>query len=204
MTIRVAYDTEFVERGANEPIWLVSIGMVRSDGAEYYAVNGDLDTAQLSILKNDPWLGPNVYAHLPQKDGRFDYGHPDVKLRDEIAWEVAAFCKPTPLFPGDEEPVELWAYFADYDHVVLSQLFGRMIDLPAHMPKFTMDLKQLMVEQRLKKEDLPPQPEEAHHALADARWVRDAFKFIINRETCDCPYDCGYCHEGCVCEERDD
>ena len=31
---------------------------------------------------------------------------------------------------SSEEEVELWGYYADYDHVVLSQIFGIMINLP--------------------------------------------------------------------------
>lgn len=190
--MRVFYDTEFLERGPNEPIVLVSIGMVAEDGREFYAVNGNLSLGQLSILRNDPWLGPNVYAHLPRGSaprgsqppgwwsegmpavGKFDYQHETVKSRSRIAVDVANFCN-VGLRP--DEKAELWAWYADYDHVVLSQLFGRMVDLPAHMPMYTRDLKQT-VDMMPFEWCSPPQDDSEHHALADARWVRSAFKDV--------------------------
>jgi hypothetical protein len=56
---------------------------------------------------------------------------------------------------------------AAYDHVVLCQLWGDMRALPRIIPRFTHELRQ-------KWEDagappLPPPPENAHDALADAR-----------------------------------
>ncbi len=58
--------------------------------------------------------------------------------RKSIASEVRMFCDPDKF----GRP-EFWAYYADYDWVVLCQLFGTMMDLPAHWPMFCMDIKQL-------------------------------------------------------------
>ena len=55
------YDTEFLEDGTT--IELISIGIVASDGREYYAVNSDMDTER---IYGDPWLKENVWPHLPE------------------------------------------------------------------------------------------------------------------------------------------
>ena len=74
------------------------------------------------------------------------------------------------------------AYYADYDWVALCQLYGRMIDLPECFPMLCMDLKQHMDTLGFLKEDLPTQSAKSEHsALDDARWVRDAWKWIEAR-----------------------
>lgn len=60
--------------------------------------------------------------------------------------------------------------YGAYDHVVLCQLFGRMIDLPKGFPMWTNDLRQET--ERLgvnRAADFPVQPDGEHNALADAR-----------------------------------
>jgi hypothetical protein len=89
--------------------------------------------------------------------------------RSEIRNAVRAFIANTP------EP-ELWAWYGAYDHVLLAQLFGRMIDLPAGIPMWTNDLQQEC--HRLGDPQLPERDDDEHHALADARWVRDALAWL--------------------------
>jgi hypothetical protein len=163
----IDYDTEFLEDGRT--IDLISIGMVRDDGTTYYAVVQDVQL--ISRAFQHPWLREYVLPSLPVRvlgwDGSLwtgDPTHPDhacVKPRDVIATEVAEFITSTP------DP-QLWAWYAAYDHVVLSQLFGRMIDLPAGVPMWTNDLKQEA--DRLCNPALPSLPTiDEHHALDDAR-----------------------------------
>jgi hypothetical protein len=178
--VRIFYDTEFLERGPMAPVILLSIGMVREDGAELYLVNGGANGAAWDAAYADPWLRDNVLAHLPRderhtEEWRPDYNHPSVALRSEIASRVSVFCAEG---LGKGEQAELWAYYADYDHVVLSQLFGRMIDLPRHMPMYTRDLMQHLEEHGLDKSQLPKQEAGHHNALYDARWVRDAWNHV--------------------------
>lgn len=78
-------------------------------------------------------------------------------------------------FVGTDKP-ELWAYYADYDWVVLCQLFGTMMDLPNGWPMYCRDVKQLCDE--LGNPKLPEQGKSEHHALADARWTRQAWAFL--------------------------
>lgn len=165
----ITYDTEFLETGPANPILFISIGMVRDDGAEYYAVNGSISYGWQRVIRDDPWLGPNVWAHLPHAESGqhgevINDDHPDVKRSSLVATDVAEFCAEG-LAEG--ERAELWAYYADYDHVVLAQLFGRMVDLPPHMPMYTRDIKQ---EADRLNVALPEHTGNEHHALADARW----------------------------------
>ncbi|MFB7420726.1 3'-5' exoribonuclease domain-containing protein [Streptomyces sp. NPDC056210] len=153
---RIHYDTEFLEDGST--IELISIGMVREDGAEYYAVSSEFDEVR---VREHSWLRKNVWPHLPlDDDGWIDHDHPSVKTRAEIADEVQTFILSLP------EP-ELWAWYAAYDHVALCQLWGRMIDLPKGIPMFTRDLKQEAM--RLGNPEMPKQESGEHDALADAR-----------------------------------
>jgi hypothetical protein len=91
----------------------------------------------------------------------------------EIARKLLEF-----LELSKEDPVELWGYYADYDHVALCWLFGRMIDLPKGMPMFTLDIKQLA--EYLRNPQLPAHEVGEHNALHDARWNRKAFKFLVD------------------------
>jgi 3' exoribonuclease, RNase T-like len=184
MTV-IAYDEEFLEDG--KTIALISIGMVRDDGAEYYAVNKDASKWRLRRrIRKHAWLMANVVPSLPKAHGDarlyqpnrwlFNYSDPCVKYRDQIANDVHRFIAGTP------KP-QLWADYAAYDHVVLAQLFGRMIDLPGVVPMRTNDLRQEW--ERLGSPDLPPMRGEMpgmgeHNALFDARevlyrlrWLRD-------------------------------
>lgn len=177
--MKIFYDTEFLEDG--HTISLISIGMVAEDGRELYAINMECDLNRL--LAHD-WLMANVAPSLPLAKRAHTHGwyrpfltwDPDlpdfeaVKLRTEIAANVAAFIQATP------EP-ELWAWYGAYDHVALCQLFGRMIDLPDGVPMFTNDLKQEAV--RLGNPRMPRQAEGEHNALADARHNRLMHEFLI-------------------------
>lgn len=143
--------------------------MVKATGEEYYAVSSEFDT---HYVTSNAWLRENVWSQLPTFPGDvLDLAHPQVKTRAQIAAEVRAFVLSHP------DP-QLCAYFGAYDHVVLCQLFGSMVDLPDGFPKFTFDLKQRMTEKGLKKEHLPEQETGNHNALHDARWVRTASYYL--------------------------
>lgn len=156
------FDTEFDENGVT--IKLISIALVSEDGREYYAVCLD----GWDLWSCDDWVKANVIPKLPA------IGGPEWKPRAQIADEIRALV-------GDEP--EFWAYFADYDWVVLCQLYGKMINLPPNFPKFCMDLKQLMKMRGIKRADLPGElakddPAYDHGALSDARWCRDTWLWL--------------------------
>jgi len=144
--MKIYFDTEFLENGRT--IDLISIGIVKENGALYYA---ETEGAR-EIAESDPWLTENVLPTL--------YGGESVKGRGRIARDIIEFVGPDP---------EFWAYYADYDWVVLCQLYGKMIDLPEGWPMFCRDLKQVIAERGLDVKQ--PDSRLAHNALADAEWV---------------------------------
>jgi len=151
--MRFWFDTEFYENGRT--IDLISIGVVCEDGSEFYAEVNDFD-----FSNTDPWLKDNVQPYLTG----------DKMKREDVANSLYQFIiskTDTPLF---------WSYYADYDWVVLCQLYGRMIDLPKNFPMYCNDLKQELV--RLNLDNIPIQNETEHNALADARWARDVHLWL--------------------------
>lgn len=155
---RYFFDTEFIEDGST--IDLVSIGIVREDGREYYAVSEDADHTRAN-----QWVRDNVLAQLPLPI------HPAWRPRRQIAHDIVDFV-------GSTKP-EFWAYYAAYDHVALAQLFGPMIGLPPNLPMHCMDLKQYAV--MLGNPKLPTQKKGLHSALQDARWNRDIYNWLRRR-----------------------
>lgn len=178
--MRFWYDTEFLEDGRT--IDLISFGIVAEDGREYYAVNADAPWAR---IQDHTWLKDNVVPHLPQVRGAMnpprhnssaarlgiDLTHPDCKPKEILAHEVRRF------LTQHNGPVELWGYYSAYDHVVLAQLFGPMIKLPAGLPMWTNDIQQAYMQSGCRT-DLPRQLGAAHNALEDARWTRDAWRYV--------------------------
>ena len=148
-------DTEFIEDGRT--IDLISIGVVCEDGRELY-----LESSEVDWSKANDWVLAYVKPHLWGVD--LDVVAP----RDEIAERLR-------LFVAQGRP-EFWGYYADYDWVVVAQLYGTMMDLPSGWPMFCMDLKQYCVS--LGDPRLPEQTSTEHHALADARWVRDSHLWL--------------------------
>lgn len=150
MSKRYYIDTEFNERPGL--LDLISIGLVCEDGREFYEVSSEFRETDCNA-----WVRANV---LPKIDavGRA----PRAKIRDDLR-----------AFIGDDKP-EFWGYFSDYDWVLFCWLFGAMVDLPTGWPMFCLDLKQVMHERGITKDMLPPQPRNAHHALVDAHWIRQA------------------------------
>jgi hypothetical protein len=187
MSTRFFYDTEFLEDG--KTIELISIGIVQDTGRTYYAVNSDMPVDQ--ILKND-WLVDNVWPNLPLRgyksglvyvgDGQhaikttspgcLDLTDTRVKPRWVIRNEVREF-----LAVGDEGDVnELWADYSAYDHVVLSQLFGTMIQLPEWVPMFTRDFQQRLSD--VGNPEVPEQESGLHNALDDALHLKVMFDHV--------------------------
>jgi hypothetical protein len=162
--MRFWYDTEFYEDGKR--IHLISFGMVAETGAEFYWENSDFDWG---IVPPDHWIQKNVRPHLDP----YLYGIP----KDSLIFELKNFVQ----FKSMSN--EFWGYYADYDHVVMAQLFGRMVDMPQGFPWYTLDIKQEA--HRLGVWDLydrVPQDSTEHHALNDARWNKKAWQFLKDFE----------------------
>jgi hypothetical protein len=171
--VRVYFDTEFVDDG--KTIEFISIGMIREDGKTYYAVTNNGVTINKAV-KHD-WLRKNVVNQLPITlgtgngwDWNFDHeDHKSVKSRTEIAADIKKFL-------GEVTNLELWAWYAAYDHVVLAQIFGTMLQLPNGVPMWTNDLRQEL--HRLGNPRYIEQVEGAHNALEDAKWNRQLGMYL--------------------------
>ncbi len=156
--MRYFYDTEFIEDGRT--IELISIGVVAEDGREYYAVSTEFDPGRAG-----PWVRTHVLPKLPSPASQ------TWRSRSRIRADLEEF------FGVDRgEPIELWAWVGAYDHVVLCQLWGTMPDLPAPIPRFTRELKQLWEDRDQPR--LPPRSAGSHDALVDARDQLRRFQVI--------------------------
>ncbi len=145
---RYFYDCEFIEDGVT--IDLVSIGVVAEDGREFYAVSTEFNPARAG-----DWVRRNVLDKLPPPASAV------WRSRRQIRDELANFL----LAPG--LPVELWAWFAAYDHVALAQLWGAMPSLPKRLPRLTREIRQHW--EAAGSPAIPQHTAERHSALADAR-----------------------------------
>lgn len=145
--MRIYFDTEFIEDGRT--IDLLSIGLVREDGATYYAEPAETDRSRAS-----EWVKANVLPHLTGP----------VKPRAVIAAEIVEFVGPAP---------EFWAYYADYDWVALCQLYGTMMDPPKGWPMYCRDAKQYQDEHRISFQPQTAEHGPEHHALSDAKWLAE-------------------------------
>lgn len=159
---RFFYDTKFIEDG--KTIELISIGIVtvtEDDTGSYYAVNAD---AQWDKIQQHPWLMKNVVPQL-----EIEYARSKHAIRSNLIDFVNKYQE-------DGTDNEFWAYYGDYDHIVLAQLFGTMLQLPNNFPIFTMDIKQLAVHKG--NPQLPKQAYGEHNALADARHNLVIYNFL--------------------------
>ncbi|MGV0835362.1 polyadenylate-specific 3'-exoribonuclease AS [Mycolicibacterium thermoresistibile] len=160
--MRYFYDTEFIDDGMT--IELISIGVVAEDGREYYAVSTEFDPERAGS-----WVRKHVLPKLPSPSS------PLWRSRRQIRADLERF------FDIDDagesrEPIVLWAWVGAYDHVALCQLWGPMTELPAAMPRFTRELRQLWEDRG--SPPLPAKPSDTHDALVDARHNRDRFELI--------------------------
>lgn len=191
--MRFWYDTEFIEDG--KTIDLISIGIVAEDGREYYAVVEEIAEEEGPLygrIVRHRWLMENVISHLPlRKDDRtgeprivpptnvypqnprfsLDLDNLSVLPRHIIAKQVRSF------LTQHGGAVELWGYYSAYDHVVLAQLWGTMMQLPNGVPMWTNDIQQVAASRGLDN-SLPAQKGTAHNALDDARWTREAWLYL--------------------------
>jgi hypothetical protein len=152
--MKVYFDTEFDDTGSL--INPLSFGLIREDGAQYYAEPAETDRTRVN-----PWVKEHVLPHM----------HGPVKPKLQIASEIVEFVGYKP---------EFWAWFGAYDWVVLCQLYGRMLDVPNTWPHAVMDLRQMIIQKGTSRMTLPPQIGYAHNALNDAIWVKTAYEFVIN------------------------
>lgn len=185
---KIFYDTEFVEDGST--IELISIGMIDENGRELYAVNAEIrsDSMLYDKIRQHKWLMENVVRHLPiklrgygdKKDMAYDgaRSHYQLDFTSNVVLPPWVIRNAVRAFILDTKDPELWADYAAYDHVVLAQLFGPMIDLPEGVPMFTHEFQQY------KKTYVGEQPPKSklseHHALNDAKYLKFCYEWMEN------------------------
>ncbi len=159
--MRYFYDTEFIEDGRS--IELISIGVVAEDGREYYGVSSEFNPQRAGS-----WVRAHVLPKLPSPASKL------WRTRAQIRSDLETFFD----IDGDDD-IELWAWIAAYDHVVLCQLWGPMTHLPPAMPRFTHELRQFWEDRGSPR--LPPRPQDAHDALVDARDQLRRYRVITSQ-----------------------
>lgn len=187
---RYYLDSEFIDDG--KTIDLISIGIVCSDGRELYLQSCEFDLGKASAwVQNNVFphlalcshlpvyaggekhVAPNLFAHRTRGQCTFSDGivmigaHTDCywRTRQQMMREVKTFFNPSDGF-------ELWGWCAGYDFVALCQLFGTMMDAPLNWPHYIKDIQYVLDNQGISDDELPPQKEGLHNALADARYIK--------------------------------
>lgn len=165
--LRYFYDQEFEEDGTT--IIPISFGITSWDDRDLYLINKEYMQSYIDLEGYEwrgnpsvitPWLSKNVCDHISQEDvNKYGVNYEDWGpiILDFISMNGKI---------KSRDNVELWAYFASYDHVALAQNWGPMIKLPEPIPMFTRDLKPEIVGNK----KIPFKPEIEHHALWDAKW----------------------------------
>lgn len=193
---RYYIDSEFIDDGRT--IDLVSIGLVAEDGREYYAQSVEFDDSKANL-----WIREHVLYNLDLGCTAFtiDSRHDVADMRDnhllmngvqrhrklyptcpwrrrsEIAQDLVAFCDPEKY--GEPEFI---GWCAGFDFVVLCQLFGTMMDLPAGWSHYICDLQQILDDRGISDNDLPEQEEGLHNALADAKHLKKLWGYIVRND----------------------
>jgi hypothetical protein len=196
-------DTEFLEDGTR--IYPISVGLVTEEGREFYRVYADwlCDYDTLMRVRNHRFLMTAVVPHLPVYAQQIVSGqmqqpmhttefdtHPLIVPRWRLALELEQFVS---AYGGQRNLHELWSYYGAYDHVVLAQTFGTMMQLPQSVPMYTRELMQLedYVNRQRVANGLPPveRPGKTgeHHALADAHWNRRFHQALVQADLGGCP-----------------
>jgi hypothetical protein len=176
--MRYFLDCEFIDDG--KVIDLITIAIVAEDDRELY-----LGHKECRFYNASDWVKENVLAQLDGLQNNLSYLACD---RDRNFWlSKKAIALSIFKFVGGEcdqdgtrlklkEQPEFWGYYADYDWIVLAQIYGKMMDLPDGFPYHCNDIKQEC--DRLGNPELPPQINNNHNALSDARWSKEAFEFL--------------------------
>lgn len=146
-------DTEFNERGHKYPVELISIGIVSEYGKEFYCVVRDEDFSKSTC---NAWVQKHVFPKI-ENEPRTE--------RDLISSMIEEFVGP------DVYPV-FWFYYGATDQSVFKQLFK---GYPRTWPKYFCELLQMRAQLNWPKLPKKPAADQSHHALVDAKWLRDAW-----------------------------
>ncbi len=202
--MRYWLDTEFIEEG--KTIDLVSIGIVAEDGRELYLQSVEFDPSKAS-----EWVQENVFPHLSvcphasvtidsrrpyaqdlhyhRNRGQCTFSNPDKRIigahtdcswrnRNQMVHEIFTFMN----VKAYGEP-EIWGWCSGYDFVVLCQIYGTMMDLPAGFPHYMRDIQSLLDDHGIPDSALPLVEGAAHNALIDAKQIKVIWDYLKMLET---------------------
>lgn len=162
--MRYFIDTEYLWDAKVGKITPISLALVSEDGAEFYAQNIDAHP-------DTDFVQDHVWPYLDN----LDYWRTrDLRDRADPWFTLAGMRAALRAFVGTNTP-EFWGDYAAFDYVVLSMVMGGFTDWPSGWPMYINDLQQ----------DAIPSPPAStiHHALIDARDVRDAYDHAFAETT---------------------
>lgn len=186
---------------------MISAGIYCEDGRTYHALSNEYRWKDASLWVQEKVITP-IYIQGVHGDARNRWGAKNFhkyygKPNEKIAREIREFfgCWRDIHFWRAPEGIEVYGYYADYDWVLLCSLFGRMIDLPKGFPMYCRDIKQMVDEAYIHQEEKYPHqsrleswlksikshPEypintQEHNAVADAKWNKDLYDFIVQKK----------------------
>ncbi len=148
-------DTEFIRYA--QGIQLVSIGLVKATGEQYYAISSEFNPEFAS-----EWVQKNILTVLETDIPRKPLAQIAQEITDFVGYQVAEF----------------WGYFCMYDWWLIVQMYGGDIQkIPYNLPLYCKELKQELERQKNPENALPTRPD-LHHALADADWGRQVGEIL--------------------------
>lgn len=173
----IYFDFEFIDDG--HTLTPISVGMCTDDIPSVH-LPGEFELAhfyneyQFDPSRANDWVRQHVFPNL-QAEAVGSYGNTRVEVARAIREWVAEAC-------GDTEP-RFVGYYPSYDWVLLCQHFGNMMQLPDGWPKRPICLRQLAEDVGIPRSDFPKPtgPEKEHHALEDAKWIRELDGFLHKR-----------------------
>lgn len=159
-------NTEYID--TERVIDLISLGIVAADGREFYAISTEFDAS----------LG-NEFVHdivLPLLEPRAD---PAWMSRARMKMELIAFI-------GTDIP-RFWCWgSAPWDWMAMAQLFPVAERVPDGWRYTAYDVSMLAENAGLTlnpvDSSLPALPADVHHALADARWIREVYAALTSEQ----------------------
>ncbi len=203
-------DTEFMDRGKESKIDLISIGIISEDGREYYAQSCEYDPRFA-----DNWVKENVFLNLKRcphttyeigtltPESTDLYIHKPLGQCTDTKNYIPNLCCPWRTKAALAKEVEIFmnaAYYGTprfmgwccaYDYVALCQLFGGLMQLPTEWPHYMHDL-QHQLDVRGLKDTMLPSPEKsssglfnAHNALEDAKYIAKLYQWVAEAYPCE-------------------
>jgi hypothetical protein len=197
---RFFIDTEFfvlsrqAEHTACPTVELISIAIIKDTGETYYAINKHQN---FDWGLDNTFLREAVYPYLLHPDANGDvFKLSDSELDNSRNLYRALEYHSAPMIPSIQmarevkhflgQDPELWAYCSPTDMFLLYNLLStpvpgnrNMMKYPDNgFPYYMNDLAQTMRTHHLHPNDLPPQVDQRHNAVNDARWLKDCVEYI--------------------------